>query len=59
MTCTKRSFANRHAAEQQLLATLNDRSDRRQELRPYFHEECKAWHLTSQPRSRRKPRKKR
>ena len=49
MTCTKRSFCNKHEAKAMLRSAKERNVEHRAECRIYKCDSCRCWHLTSMP----------
>ena len=49
MTCTKRSFCNKHEAKAMLRSAKERNVEHRAECRIYRCDSCRCWHLTSMP----------
>lgn len=47
MTCTKRSFCNKHEAKAMLRSAKERNVEHRAECRIYRCDSCRCWHLTS------------
>jgi hypothetical protein len=50
MSCAKHSYPDKRAAisARKIVLRTRGRHSRPMDLRPYFCEECRAWHLTKQ-----------
>jgi len=49
VTCTKRSFCNKHEAKAMLRSAKERNVEHRAECRIYRCDSCRCWHLTSMP----------